>query len=171
MRSRCSNLNLKTVRPAAKAWDKVIYKRTNLRWVAVFEAAKGILVLAAASAAFKFVHLMGAQEIAEKLVSHFHLNPANRYPRIFLEVASHLNNGHLLALGFGALVYASIRLIAAYGLWYGRQWAWVFGLVSAGLYLPVEIFELIKHVNGAELLVFSVNVLILALLWRGRATS
>lgn len=143
------------------------YKRANLRWVAAFEAAKGLLVLAAASAAFEFLHMMGAQKIAEQLVSH--LNPASRYPKIFLEAASHLNNAHLLTLGFGALVYASMRLIAAYGLGYGRRWAWIFGLVRAGLYLPVEIFELIKHVNRAELLVFTVNILILVL-WRGRAT-
>ena len=146
------------------------YKRTNLRWVAAFEAAKGLLVLAAASAAFEFVHMMGAQKIAEQLVRHFHLNPASRYPKIFLEAASHLDNIHLLALGLGALVYSVIRLVEAYGLWYGRQWAWIFGLVSAGLYLPVEIFELIKHANTAEVLVFSLNILILVLLWRGRAT-
>lgn len=144
------------------------YKRANLRWVAAFEAAKGILVLAVASAAFEFVHLVGAQKFAEKLVSHFHLNPANRYPHVFLDAASHLNNTHLLALGLGALAYAIIRLIAAWGLWYGRQWAWIFGMVSAGLYLPVEIFELIKHVTPAEVLVFAVNILILVLLWRGR---
>ena len=147
------------------------YKRANLRWVAAFEAAKGILVLAVASAAFEFVHMVGAQKMAEQLVSHFHLNPASRYPRIFLEAASHLNNIHLLALGLSALAYAVIRLAEAYGLWYGRRWAWILGMMSAGLYLPVEIFELIKHVNAAELLVFTVNILILVVLWRGRAAK
>ena len=78
------------------------YKRTNLRWVALYEAVKGILVLGAASAAFKLVH-MDVQKAAERLVSHFHLNPASRYPRIFLEIASNLSNIHLLALGLGAL--------------------------------------------------------------------
>ncbi|WP_256326864.1 hypothetical protein [Nitrosospira multiformis] len=37
------------------------YKRTNLRWVAAFEAAKGILVLTAASAGFEFAHMMASQ--------------------------------------------------------------------------------------------------------------
>src|SRR6476660_9510938 len=118
------------------------YKRTNLRWVALYEAVKGILVLGAASAAFKLVH-MDVQKAAERLVSHFHLNPASRYPRIFLEIASNLSNIHLLALGLGALAYAVIRLVEAYGLWHGKRWAWIFGMVSAGLYLPIEIFELI----------------------------
>ena len=143
------------------------YKRTNLRWVAVYEALKGILVLGAAGAAFEFVH-MDVQKIAERLVSHFHLDPASRYPRIFLGVASNLGDIHVLALGVGALSYALIRLIEAYGLWYGRRWAWIFGMASAGLYLPIEIFELVKHVNGIEVALFLTNIAILAVLWRGR---
>lgn len=143
------------------------YKRTNLRWVAVYEALKGILVLGAAGAAFEFVH-MDVQKIAERLVSHFHLDPASRYPRIFLGVASNLGDIHVLALGMGALSYALIRFIEAYGLWYGRRWAWIFGMASAGLYLPIEIFELIKHVNEIEVALFLTNIAILAILWRGR---
>ena len=143
------------------------YKRTNLRWVAVYEALKGILVLGAASAAFELVH-MDVQKIAERLVNHFHLDPASRYPRIFLGIASNLGDIHVLALGLGALSYALIRLIEAYGLWHGKRWAWIFGMASVGLYLPIEIFELIKHVNEVEVALFLTNIAILVVLWRGR---
>jgi uncharacterized membrane protein (DUF2068 family) len=44
----------------------------------------------------------------------------------------------------------------------------MFGMVSAGLYLPIEIFELIKHVNGVEVALFLTNIAILAALWHGR---
>lgn len=142
-------------------------KRTNLRWVALYEAMKGILVLGAASAAFELVQ-MDVQKAAERLASHFHLNPASRYPRIFLEAASNLSNIHILALGLGALSYGVIRLIEAYGLWHGKRWAWIFGIASASLYLPIEIFELIKHVNRIELALFLINIAIVAALWRGR---
>ena len=128
---------------------------------------QGILVLGAACAAFKLVH-MDVQKAAEQLVSHFHLNPASRYPRIFLEIASNLGDIHVLALGFGALSYAVIRLVEAYGLWHGKRWAWIFGMVSAGLYIPIEIFELVKRVNWVEAALFLINVLILVVLLRGR---
>ncbi len=143
-------------------------KSTNLRLVAAFEAMKGVLVFATACAVFKFIHA-DVQETAEQLVRHFHLNPANHYPRIFLEMASRLDDAHLLVLGLGALAYSVIRLVEAYGLWHGRQWAWVFGMASAGIYIPIEVFELIKHVNWTEAILFLVNVLILIFLWRGRA--
>jgi uncharacterized membrane protein (DUF2068 family) len=68
----------------------------------------------------------------------------------------------------GALSYAVIRLVEAYGLWHGKRWAWIFGMASAGLYLPIEIFELIKHVNEVEVVLFLTNIAILIVLWRGR---
>ncbi len=142
-------------------------KSADLRLVAAFEAAKGILVFATACAIFKFIHA-DVQEAAEQLVRHFHLNPASHYPRIFLEIASHIDDTRLLALGLGALAYAVVRLVEAYGLWYGRRWAWIFGLISAGLYIPIEIFELAKRINWAEAALFLVNVLILVVLLRGR---
>lgn len=143
-------------------------KRTDLRLVAIFEAGKGLLVFATACAIFRFVHA-DVQEAAEQLVRQFHFNPASHYPRIFLQLAANLNDTRLLALGLGALAYAAIRLVEAYGLWHGRRWAWMLGMASAGLYLPVEIFELVRHANWAEMALFLTNVLILLVLWRGRS--
>lgn len=142
-------------------------KNTDLRLAAVFEAAKGILVFATACAIFKFIHA-DVQKAAEQLVNHFHLNPASHYPRIFLEIASNLSDTRLLALGFGALAYAAVRLVEAYGLWHRKRWAWIFGMASAGLYIPIEIFELAKRINWAGMILFLTNVLILIVLWRGR---
>lgn len=143
-------------------------KSTNLRLVAALEATKGVLVFATACAIFKFIHA-DVQEAAEQLVRHFHLNPASHYPHIFLEIVSHLDNARLLALGLGALAYSIVRLVEAYGLWHGRRWAWMFGTASAGLYIPIEIFELIKRANWTEAILLLANVLILIFLWRGRA--
>jgi len=143
-------------------------KSTDLRLVAAFEAAKGLLVLGAAGAVFGFLHA-GAQAAAEQLVLHFHLNPASHYPRIFLELASNLTDTRLLLLAAGALGYALIRFAEAYGLWRGKRWAWAFGLASAGLYVPVEIYELAGHFSWAGIAVLLTNGLILAALWRGRA--
>lgn len=139
----------------------------DLRFAAVFEAAKGILVFATACAIFEFIHI-DVQEAAEQLVSRFHLNPASRYPRIFLEIASNLNDARLLALGFGGMAYAVVRWVEAYGLWYGKRWAWIFGMISVTLYIPIEIFQLVERINWAEAVLFLANVLILVVLLGGR---
>lgn len=142
-------------------------KSADLRLVAVFEASKGIVVLATACAAFELIH-SNVETAAEELVRHFHLNPASQYPRIFLDAVSHLNNARLVMYGIGALAYSSARFLEAYGLWRGKRWAWILGMASAATYVPIEIFELARRVSWAGMAVFLINCLILVLLWRGR---
>jgi uncharacterized membrane protein (DUF2068 family) len=142
-------------------------KLTEYRVVAVFEALKGIMVLMVASALIELLY-PDAQHAAEELVRHFHLNPASHYPRIFLEAASHISNIRLLAISLGAVAYAAVRFAEAYGLWRGRNWARILGLIGAALYIPLELFELAKRISGAGLTVLLVNLLIVAVLWRGR---
>src|SRR4029079_9954628 len=94
----------------------------GVRTVALFEAAKGLLVvgvgLGLATLAGKDV-----QQVAEELVTHLHLDPARHYPRIFLQAAGRVSDRQLLALASLALLYAVLRLVEAYGLWRQRRWA------------------------------------------------
>jgi uncharacterized membrane protein (DUF2068 family) len=139
----------------------------GLRAVAVFEAAKGLAVLAAAGIFVNWLH-GDAQAAVEELVRHFHLNPARHDPRVFVATFVDFANAHLLALSLGAFVYAGIRFAEAYGLWRGQNWAWGFGIISAGLYIPFELVEISRHVTWGGLTVLAANVLILIVLWAGR---
>jgi uncharacterized membrane protein (DUF2068 family) len=55
------------------------------------------------------------QANAEALVRHFHLNPASRYPRIFLHATDALTNMRLWPFAAGATAYAAVRFIEASG--------------------------------------------------------
>ena len=57
--------------------------------MALLEGAKGVLVLAAGLGLFALAH-RDVQAIAEDLVRHLHLNPARRFPRIFLHLVANL---------------------------------------------------------------------------------
>jgi uncharacterized membrane protein (DUF2068 family) len=142
-------------------------EKTSVRVVAAFEAAKGLLVLVTASAGFEMFH-RGAQRAAEELVRHSHLNPASKYPRIFVAAAANLTSARLLLLALGALAYSLVRFVEAYGLWRGQGWARWLGLVTAGLYVPVEVVKLVRHVSWAGAAVLSINLIVLLILWRAR---
>ncbi|MDR5171848.1 DUF2127 domain-containing protein [Methylobacillus flagellatus] len=137
----------------------------SLRTIALFEASKGVLVLGASLALFRFINT-DWQAYAETLVRHLHLNPANHYPRILLHWAGNITEPRLMALAFGAIFYAAVRLLEAYGLWLGRHWAVILGIASAGLYLPFEILELLAHFSWLGFGVFAANIVIVAILWR-----
>lgn len=118
----------------------------GLRAVALFEASKGAVLLAAGCG---LLALLGrdAEHFASQVIHRFHLNPANRYPRIFLEVARNVNNSQLVLLAIGAALYATVRFVEAYGLWHGRRWAEWVAAVSGAIYVPIEIYELAVKVT------------------------
>jgi uncharacterized membrane protein (DUF2068 family) len=142
-----------------------------VRFVAVVEAVKGSLVLGAGLGLFTLLH-RHAQATAEELVLQFHLNPASRYPRIFIEAARSLNDARLWLLAAGAAGYAGIRFVEAYGLWRKRRWAEWFAAASGALYIPIEIYELAHGASWVKAGLLAVNTAIVAymalLLWRSR---
>jgi uncharacterized membrane protein (DUF2068 family) len=131
----------------------------GLRMIALVEAAKGFLVLAAGLGLLGMMH-HGAQRVAEKIVRQFQLNPASHYPRIFLDAAGHLHGGRFWWLAAAAGAYAALRFAEAFGLWYQRRWAEWLTVVTAGLYIPIEIYALSRHVNGVKVILLIVNVLV-----------
>jgi len=144
----------------------------GVRIVAVIEAAKGLLVLAAGLGLFALVH-RDVQAVAERIVEHFHLNPASRAPRIFLDLAAKAADANLQLLALGAAGYSLVRFVEAYGLWRARRWAEWFAVLAGGAYIPIEIFELWRRVTWIHFGLLAVNVAIVAylaaVLWETRA--
>ena len=134
---------------------------TGVRTVALFEAGKGAVVLVAGLGLLALIN-RDAQDIAERIVRHSHLNPVSHYPRIFIEAAAEVTNSRLWWLAAGAAAYTLVRGVEAYGLWYERRWAEWFALVSGSIYLPVEIYEIIHHVTWLKVAIFAVNAAIVA---------
>jgi uncharacterized membrane protein (DUF2068 family) len=132
---------------------------SGLRAVALFEAAKGALVLLLGFGLFSLVH-HDIQRFAERLITHFHLNPAAHYPRIFIEAASHLTDNRLSLIAAGAAAYSAVRFTEAYGLWYARRWAEWFAALSGAVYIPFEVFELYKRFSWLSVGALIVNLAI-----------
>jgi uncharacterized membrane protein (DUF2068 family) len=127
-----------------------------LRVVAIFEASKGVLVLLVGLGILSLVH-HSAQDIGEEIVERFHLNLARKHPRILIYAATHLDNSNLRWLALGALLYSTARFIEAYGLWRVRSWAEWFAILSGGIYLPLELYELIHHPTVVKAVILVIN--------------
>lgn len=131
----------------------------SVRAVALFEAAKGVLVLAAGMGFLTLLH-RDVQRLAEQLLGHFHLNPAHHYPRIFFDAVAGLTDGRLWTLALLAMAYAAVRFVEAYGLWRAQRWAEWFAALSAGIYIPFELYELYQTLSWLSLVVLLINLLV-----------
>jgi uncharacterized membrane protein (DUF2068 family) len=137
--------------------------RRAVRVVAFVEALKGVVVLLAATGLLMLVH-EDLNDLAARLVQHTHLNPASKYPHIFLDAVSHLQESRLVWLAIGAAAYAAVRLIEAYGLFWERAWAEWLAALSGGLYVPVEVVEVIRKPSALGYAVLAVNLLVVAVM-------
>lgn len=149
-----------------KEFDRMTAAGTNstgLRAVAVFEAVKSIAILVVGFGLLSLINRDVAKS-AESLIRHLHLNPANRYPHIFIETARHLTNVQLWLFASLAFFDSLVRLVVAYGLWHNRKWGKWLGVVTAGIYIPLEIYEIFAHLTGLKLLTFITNIAIVVYL-------
>lgn len=135
----------------------------GLRIVAILEGAKGALVLLTGFGFLSLIHT-DVHLAAIELIQHLHLNPASQYPEIFLNVSNNVTDMQLWAIAIDAMLYAIIRLIEAVGLWMQLQWAKWFGLLTGGIHIPVELYDVIQVVTLAKVSVLVVNVIIVAYL-------
>jgi uncharacterized membrane protein (DUF2068 family) len=136
---------------------------TGVRVVAVFEAMKGLIVLAVGFGLLSVIN-QDVQQLAEELVRHYHLNPASRYPRIFIDAVDRLSDMRLWLLALLAFGYAALRIAEAYGLWRGRRWAEWFAVASGGIYVPIEIYELFHGLSKIKVGMLTVNICIVLLM-------
>jgi len=140
--------------------------KAGLRIVAIMEASKGLLVLVAGFGLLTLLH-KDVQAKAIQLVERLHLNPSKHYPTIFIDAASHVTDLRLWQMAWFALVYSTLRLIEAYGLWRERRWAEWVALISGGIYLPIEIIEVIHRQSWFRVGTLLVNLVVVA--WMGYA--
>ena len=148
--------------------------RTGLRSLALLEASKGLLAILGAIVIFSFAH-KDLTEVAFHVLSALHVNPGSRLAEAVLHGADRATRQQIFFVGFGVLVYAAIRLIEAVGLWRERDWAQWFALLSACLYLPWEIYEIMHHFRPIKAAILIINVIVILylafVLWQSRQES
>ena len=134
-----------------------------LRALALFEAAKGLLVIVVGAGILRWTREV--QEVAAALVAHLHLNPAKHHALIFTLIEGGASS-HLWWLAVGAAVYAAGRLAESVGLWLGKRWAIWLAIATAAIYIPFEIGELVRQPGALALGALCVNAVVVLYLYR-----
>ena len=129
----------------------------GLHVVALFEGAKGLLVLVVGCGLLSFIH-KDVHEAATRLVEHIHLNPASHYPRVFLDLTERITDTRLWGLAVAAALYSVVRMVEAVGLWLRKSWAEWFAVLTGGIYIPIEIFEVVRGGTWPKVTVLVINL-------------
>lgn len=132
----------------------------GLRAVASFEAFKGVLVILL-GILLLFVH-EHAEDFAESLLDHLHIDSDKRFGHMLLHAASQLSDARLWMIAGASLTYSGVRFVEAWGLWHRRLWAEWFALLSGALYLPLEILKVAERPDWERVTILVINTAIVA---------
>jgi uncharacterized membrane protein (DUF2068 family) len=132
--------------------------KAGLRTVAVFEAVKGLAVLALAIAVVAVHNRI--EDFAEELLYHLHIDFDHRWARALITGASRLSDMRIWTVLTIACSYATVRFVEAWGLWQRRVWAEWFALLSGTLYLPLEILKVAERASWERMAVLAINLVI-----------
>lgn len=138
--------------------------KKGLRTVALLEASKGVVSLIVGLGIHKLAG-KNIQDIFESLLSHLPLNPESRLSGMMMEEAGKLASVNLTLIEAGAMLYAVVRFIEAYGLWNEFLWTEWFALLSGGIYLPFEIYEVIHNPGAISVGVLLINLIVVGYMY------
>ena len=136
-----------------------------LRSIALFEVAKGLLALAAACGVLSLRNT-DLHVATDAFLLRHGIDPERHYTRLFIETVAKATNHHAGEIAALAFAYALIRLVEGYGLWRGKRWAEWFAVISAGIYLPLELKRFGDHATPLNVGVMLLNIVIILYLAR-----
>lgn len=134
-----------------------------IRTSAVIESTKGTLVLATGvGLASRLRH--HAQHLLERWAAH--LDPVAHLSHVLARVGDLLAKVDAPVVLAIAALYGTARFVEAYGLWHARRWALWFGAITAAVFVPFEIVELIRRGGVLSCAILAANLATVAILVR-----
>ena len=133
----------------------------GLLLIGSYKLLEGLLLAAAGVGLLKLVH----RDVAALVLHWVHVlrvDPDNRYIHRLLARIFAVSPKQLTELSVGTFFYAAVRLTEGTGLLLRKRWAEYFTVVMTGVFIPLEVYELVKHQTTLKLGVFVVNA---AILW------
>jgi uncharacterized membrane protein (DUF2068 family) len=135
--------------------------KKGLRAVAILEAVKGLLAIAASFVFLEIVHKnVDLEDAAQNLLYYLHIDPDRRLSQAFVHAASKVMDANVTLVLVIAFVYAAGRFVEGYGLWRQRAWGEWLAIISGAVYLPFELYKLIRHPNWIHWTILLVNIVV-----------
>ena len=131
-----------------------------LRLIAAFKLLKALFVIATAIGILRFYDsaIMGVLlRLAHDLPYTFEQNMI----RNAISFLSGLSPRTMRAIAAGTFAYSGLFILEAWGLWFGRHWAEILTVVATCSLIPIELYEIARHVSALKIGVLILNMVIL----------
>jgi uncharacterized membrane protein (DUF2068 family) len=142
-----------SARPARRPARRQNSSRT-LRLIALFKLIKGLLLVAIGIGAFRLLHRDVADTVM-RWVNILRVDPDNRFIHAALTRVLSISPKQLKVTSAGTFIYAALLLTEGTGLLLRKRWAEYFTIITTGGLVPLEVYELSRHVTAVKIVVLA----------------
>jgi uncharacterized membrane protein (DUF2068 family) len=148
--------------------EPIASHESGLRGIIAIKAFYGILFFLIGLGVFALIN-KDISDLAEKAADSLGIDPENGNFNAFLEWLTGISPKQIAAVGLGTILYSGLYLTMAWGLHLRQAWAEWLTIVATGLFIPVEIYEVVRSWRLTYVLVLVINASIVWYLLRRRA--
>ena len=138
-----------------------------LRFLAVERILRGLLIVLAAWAVWKFsnsqdaVHKLFVDDLTafKPVADHFHYDLDHSPVVDTIQKTFDYKKSTLHLVAAALLGYALIEIVEGFGLWWAKRWAEYLTVVATAAFLPLEVYELTEKVSYFKVGTLALNVL------------
>lgn len=135
----------------------------TLMAIAVFKLFKGVLLLLVGIGALRLIH-RDVGEVVAHWVDVIGVDPDNRFIHRLLSRSLSVSPRQLKEASAGTFIYAGLLLTEGSGLWLRKRWAEYFTIITTAGLIPLEVYEIYRHLTVAKMVVLLINVAIVVYL-------
>jgi len=134
---------------------------TTLLLIALFKLFKGVLLLSVAIGTLRLLH-KDVQGVVLHWVDVLRVDPDNRFIHRLLVRAFGVDARQLKEISAGTFFYSALLLTEGTGLLLRKRWAEYFTVISTGVFIPLEVYEIFHRFTWVKVGVLGINV---AIVW------
>lgn len=125
--------------------------------IAIFKLFKAALLLAAGIGLLSLLHKDVASAL-KNFLSVLHIDHDNHYIHGLVMKLGLASDHQLEAISAGSFFYAALLGTEGVGLLLKKHWAEYFTIIATASFIPLEIYEIVKHVRIGRIIILIVNI-------------
>jgi uncharacterized membrane protein (DUF2068 family) len=139
--------------------------------IALFKLVKGVLLMIVGIGTLKLLHRDVAATVLH-WIDILRVDPDNRLIHSLLARVVSVTPKQLAAASVGTFIYAALLLTEGTGLLLRKRWAEYFTIITTAGLIPLELYEIHRHLSAAKIMILLLNIAIviylIARVWRTR---
>jgi uncharacterized membrane protein (DUF2068 family) len=133
--------------------------------IGIFKLTKAILFVALGIGMLKLIN-KDVDDLFQDLIQKLHISEQHRIIQDIMVKLSLVTNHTLEEASGVSFFFALLLFVEAFGLLWQKTWAEFVTVIETSIFIPFEIYEMIHHMTLTKVILFMINIIIVAYLIR-----